>query len=301
MRTHYAHPVDVLRKYNPQLTMSDLASDALIGNEDLEQVRARIEAVEAEFESLTRNPFREVRVGNPGQPRSWEHQEAELYRTEYGAKIWLDNMNITPLDPAEGDELHIRKGKDSWDRITPEEGDRWEADYEKGWIRIFSRYRRSVHRSQLRDKFLRITYRHGAAGDTINDAGQTDLASSATASATTLQVEDAGMVPRTGILYVGGDEYVSLTGRDLSTDELTVSRGTRATSAQSHPAGTTVHYCPLDIREAVAAKSAREVLRYEDWVDDLTDANGPGAKAKAEQWEQTWQAALEKRSGVRSL
>lgn len=301
MRTYYAHPVDVLRKYNPQLAMSDLETDSLIGHEDLEKVLARIEGVESEFESLTRNPFREVRVGTPDQPRSWEHQEAELYRTEYGAKIWLDNMNITPLDPAKGDELHIRKGKDSWDHITPEEGDRWEADYEKGWIRIFSRYRRSVHRSQLRDKFLRITYRHGAAGDKINDAGQTELTAAAASGDTVLQVEDAGAVPRTGILFVGGDEYVSLTGRDHGADELTVSRGVRATQAGPHDAGTTVHYCPLVIREAVAGRAAQELLRYEDWVDDLVESGGYPAKEKMSDWQDEWESVLNKFSGVRSI
>jgi len=71
MRTYYAHPVDVLRKYNPQLTESSINNNDYIGNRDVEQIVARLEGVEAQFDDLTRNPYRKVRVGEPGRPETW--------------------------------------------------------------------------------------------------------------------------------------------------------------------------------------------------------------------------------------
>jgi len=302
MRTNYAHPVDVIRKYNPQVTLQNLKDDGLIGNSDLEQVRARIQGVESEFDSMTGAPMREVRVGTPNHPQTWEYQEAEMYRTEYGAKVWLDNGKLLPIRSAEGDTIELRTGKDTWDDITSEEGDRWEADYEKGWIRIFARYRRTVRRKQLRDKFLRVTYRHGARGGRHDQAGQTTISSQASAGDTTIQVEDASRLRPEGLLFVGGDEYIFADVVDYDNDEIDVlTRGARGTEDQQHDSGTTVHYCPDYVREAVAARAAQEVLRYEDWVDDLVESGGYSVQDKMSDWQDEWEKALSKNSAVRAM
>lgn len=299
MRTHYAHPVDTLRKFNPQLTMQNLRNNDYIGNDDVEKVLAAIEGAESEFDTLTRNPFREVRVGTPDHPETWEVQDSEMYRTEYGVKIWLDNRDIHPIDPGKGDAIQMRQGKNHWDDITNEEGTKWEMNTEKGWIRVFSRYRRSAHRQQLRDMFMRITYRHGAPGGRHHKAGQTELSAAVTDVDSALPVEDPQVLQRNGVLFVGGDEYVSASGWDLDAGTVDVARGIRGTEAQAHDAGTTVHYCPLQVREAVACKSAKELLRYEDWVDELIESGGYSARDKMEDWTGEWESALDKHSEVR--
>ena len=302
MRTHYAHPADVLRKYNPQLTVEALEQEDYIQNDDLAQVVARIQDVESQFDSMTGRPMRATRVGSPGAPRTWEVQSAELYRNEYGAKVWLDNDRLMPIDSSKGDTIELRTGKDQWDDITDAEGDRWEADYEKGWIRVFARYRRSVHRKQLRDKFLRVTYRHGAQGGRHDQAGQTTLSEGVATGDMTMQVDEPTALRPDGVFFVGGHEYVRADSVDFKTGEVSLAtRGNRGTTETQHDAGTTVHYCPLQLRGAVAGKAAVELLRYEDWVDELVDGGGYSVRDKMEDWEDEWSKTCAKFSGVRSM
>lgn len=305
-RTTYAHPVDVLRKFNPTLiAKGDLDSNEYIGTTDDEElVRARIEGVEDQFEDLTRNAFREQRVGNPGEPRTWEYHEADFRRYQHGVKVWLEHRNALPFDPTAGDTLEIRTGRDRWKDITDQEGELFEANYREGWVRIFSVYRYAGSwRSAALDRNVRMTYRHGSLGGDRDLGGETSLDGQLAESANTISVQDASRLPHRGLLLVGGDEYVKFSGKDLDAESLTgVSRGLRGTTDQQHADGAQVHYCPVAIREAVAARTAVELLEYDDWVDSLVEASEGFAKPqKVSDWNGEWEQALNKHSEARML
>jgi len=307
MPVPYCHLVDVLRKFNPQLSESAIDLDDYIGYEDRAQIRARIDAVSDEFDQQTGTPMRLVRRGSPGDPRTYEYHDADRPdRRTFPLRVDLDGRDIVPLDPDAGDTLEVRQGRDDWDDITDGEGDEWWLDHETGDLKLFQLLVSRVYWEAPDERYLRATYRHGALGGGRDRGGQTTLDSQADDTATNLSVADAARLPNGGgvmLLGAGDDaEYVRVTDVDASTDTLTVSRGERATTATTHESGTPVHYCPLSVRDAVAAKAARELLRYEDWVDDLVEAgDGLGASDKMDAWQQAWQDALAKHSAVRVM
>ena len=297
METYYAHPMDVLRKFNPQLTEASLDQDDLIGGPgDREQVLARLEGVESDFEALTGNPQRMVRVGEPTRPETWEVHGASLYRHQGGTKIWLDEGHVAPIDPDEGDAVHLRTGRDTWRDIT-DEAKRWDVNSRKGYIRVYSRVRHRVWRNAIKDEALRITYRHGAPGGRRGEPGETRTTAETSVGDSTVQVGDETMLPRRGVVKLG-DEYVRVSSRGEGSVD--VARGVRGTTEKQHDEGAVAHYCEVSIREAVAAKTALELLSYADWINELVDADGMRTSDKREIWEQEWEKTLSKFSEVRS-
>lgn len=296
-RTTYALPVDVLRRFDPTLTQSDLESDRLFDNEDEETILSRIEAVERKFDTETGHPFREVRIGTPDEPFSYEQHDADFRKYQGGVRVWLNSYPVVPLDSEAGDTLELRTGTDSWRDITDLEGDLYEANWREGTLTVYAhRYAGRWHHAALR-KNVRITYRVGAFGGDIDEGGQTELAEDVTdADETELEVKDARRLPARGILNLGGREYVHLTDRDIESDTITVTRGVRHTSAADDlEEGDLVHYCPENIRDAIAAKAARDLIKvdhigdnlptpeddftFSDWLEDL-EAEWEQAKAE---------------------
>lgn len=303
-RTTYAHPLDVIRKFNPRIIKDGLLEgDTYIGTEDDEElVRARIEEVEDLFEDLTRNTFRERRVGHEGQPSTYEHHDADFRRYQHGVKLWLDNRNVIPFDSTEGDRLELRTGRDSWRDITDDEGSMYEADYRSGWVRIFGvyRYLGGWHKA-IMERNVRATYRHGALGGSRNDGGETSLDGQLAQASDTIPVADATRLPRQGLLLVAGEEYVRFNGHDSNTLQ-NVTRGLRGTDDQDHEDGDQVHYCPPAIRSGIAARAAVELLQYDDWVDSLVEAADGFAKPqKVQDWNEEWETILNKHSEARML
>ena len=296
-RLNYALPVDVVRRFNPQITQSNLENwssnpeSALIGHEDVDKISARIEGVESKWDRSAR-PMREVRVGS---------QDAPVYKSAKGRgfpiHVYLDNRNIQPFDASQGDLIERRTGRNSWTDITAEEGSSWVADYRQGQLTIYElpgRGHMPVLR-QHRDRFIRLSYRIGAGGDR-GLAGQTTLSSQLSQGATTtVGVADASRLPQTGgVMLVDGAEYVEVASVDHSNDEITVaSRGVRATTDDQRASGSTVHYCPLDVREAVAAKATQELVRYDDWTDVVVDnGRAPQPERKLDDWEDEWTSTV---------
>ena len=299
MRTHYAHPIDVLRKFKPTLDVGFLRDERYFGASDLEKIVARIEEVEGEFDSETRNPQRMSRRGRAGDPATWEMQEADLWRNQGGVKVWLDNMYVVPLDSPEGDALEIRVGRDDWRDITDD--DRWELHPREGWVRIFSRYRRHIWRNVTRDRILRTTYRHGAPGGDRQTPGQTALSSNASAGDGQLEVDEPGRLPRGGPCLVGGEEYVRIERNDGS-NPVEVTRGARGTEESEHDAGATVHYCTADVRSAVAAKTACELVRYDDVPEELpAPEGGVSHREKIEDWSEEFEKTKRRYAKVRNV
>lgn len=302
MRAHYAHITDVVRKYNPQLTEQNIRDGELLRNQDEDQLWAAIEDAEARFESRTGNPQREVRVGEPSRPRTWETHSADLRRHQAGIKFWLDNKRVRPLDPDKGDSIQIRRGRHDWQDITANT-ERYNFDHTKGWVRVFTRFAGGRYlRKAAQDKALRITYRHGAPGGTRRVPGQTELTAKAASGDTTLSVEDPTMMPRgNAIAFLGGTEYVSVTGRNPDAGTVDVARGVRATDSKSHSAGSTLHYCPLSVREGIAARAAKELLTHEGWVTELASGEGLDTKSKMQEWQEMFDETVGEFAEVRAL
>jgi len=296
-RLHYALPIDVVRRFNPQITESNLQDwsnnpkEALIGHEDIDKIVSRVEGVKAKWDRNAR-PMRSVRVGS---------QDAPVYKSAKGrgfpVHVYLDNRNVAPFDASQGDFTERRTGRDNWTDITNEEGSSWVADYREGTLTVYElpgRGHLPVLR-RYRDRFIRLSYRTGAGGDYAH-AGQTTLSAQlAQGATTTVSVADASRLPRTGgVMLVDGSEYIDVSDVDHSADEITArARGVRATSDADRASGSTVHYCPMDVREAVAAKAAQELVRYDDWTDVLVDnGRAPEPERKLDDWEAEWQQTV---------
>lgn len=306
-RTRYISPADVLRKFDPTLTISDLENGMFIGGDhDRELVTARIDGAEDEFEDLTRSAYREVRVGQPGHPETYEHHDASFRRYQDGVRIWLNNRNVIPLNSADGDSLEIRTGRDRWRDIT-DATNRWDANYADGWIRVYGiRRYAAAWRNALQADNIRVSYRHGALGGSRDRGGQTTLTESVGADDTELPVQNAGRLPSDGMFLLNGQEYVRATRADPSEDIVHLAgaagRGLRGTEGVTHDAGGIVHYCPLSIREAIAARAAIELLTYDDWVDQLVEASeGIDPGNKVEQFQSEWEQILNRHAEVRTL
>lgn len=271
-RTLYALPVDVLRKFDPGVTQGDLSSESLFGNEDLELVRSHIEGAERKFDERTGHPFREQRVGTPNEPATYEKKDADFWRYQGGTRVWLEHYPVIPLDSTQGDVLEIRVGRDNWKDITDDEGTLYEANWLDGTITIYAaRYRGSWRNAAFQNN-IRASYRHGAFGSDPGEGGQTELASDTTGdgSDTVLDVKDASRLPPRGIVNLGGVEYAHMTNRDTANNTITVTRGVRQTDASKNlVSGDVVHYCPSNIRDAVAARAARELIKVDHIGDNL--------------------------------
>lgn len=292
-RIHYALPVDVLRKFDPGLTQADIESNDLFDNDDVELITSYLEAAERKFDQETGHPFREQRKGTPDTPRTYEQKDADFWRYQGGTRIWLDHYPVVPLDSREGDALELRVGRDNWKDITDQEGTLYDANWPEGELTVYaSRYRGSWRNASFTNN-IRITYRYGAFGSDPGEGGQTSLTTQAAEGDTTLEVEDATRLPPSGILNLGGEEYAHMSGWDLEAGTITVDRGVRYTGAVAHDGSATVHYCPEHIREAVAARAARELIKVDHIGDNLpTPDDDLSFKDLIDDLEKEWREAI---------
>ena len=303
----YCHIIDVLRRFDPTLTVSELGDDtsSFVGPDGVQKVEARIQEAGDEFENKTGHAMRERRVGAPGRPDTYEQHGIKRHTFRSGAKVWLEHRHVLPIDPAEGDAIEVRVGRDNWRDITGNEGPRWNADYVDGWIRLHSRWQATNRwQKDLREHNIRITYRYGSLGGDRGRGGETVLSDDVDDfSAPT--VENPGRLPPRGTVLVGGaedGEYVQYGGIDYNTGQLErFSRGERATSASARDGGTLVHYCPLSVRSAVADKTAVELLTYDDFTNQIGESDNISPSNKVEGWNENFEKALQKHSEARSM
>lgn len=302
-RALYCHPVDVLRKFDPTLTESDLDNNNYIGNEDRAQVRARIDAVGNTLEDETGMAWRLTRVGANGNPETYEHQDVEGRRVTTPLRATLDHRHVLPLDSNSNDKLEVRTGRDSWSDVTSDAGSEFKLDHDDGTLKLYRILIKRIHWEVPDDRYVRITYRYGALGGDRERGGQTTLDGSVASGDTSIDVSNAARLPANGLLLINNSEYVRLTDIDYSADTITVSRGERATSDQSHSGGDIVHYCPEGIRDAVAAKTAIELWSYEDWTQRLSNENDAGrdVESKISDWQSAWERTLGNNADVRLL
>jgi hypothetical protein len=150
---------------------------------------------------------------------------------------------------------------------------------------------------RIRDKFVKISYRIAAGGDLFN-AGETTVGQSLTASTNgEIDVADASRLPAGGgVMLIDGSEYVYVDAVDRDANTVTIpsssDRGIRRTPNESHDDGATIHYCPVDVRDAVAAKAAAELAVTEDFTEWLLDSNDLDRTDKISEWKDEWTEAV---------
>lgn len=301
-RPIYCHIVDVVRKFDPTITETEVDINDFITNEDRAQLRARIDAVCADFEDETGMAMRRGRFGAPNAPETYEHQDVANRRPSKPLWATLTYRPVLPFDSAENDTLEIRTGKDSWEDVTDSAGDEFVLDNRTGRLKLYRTLLNRIHWDAPDDRFLRATYRYGALGGSQYAGGQTTLDGDIADSDTSISVANAARLPDRGVVLIANDEYARITSVDHSTNTLTVTRGLRATSAAAQSDGDAVHFCPENVRDAIAGQAARELVLYDDWVNRIVETEeGLQPSDKLDAWEDAYESLLSKHSEVRRL
>lgn len=295
MTLPYCTQMDVDRKL-------DVLNQGFRGEGWADRVRAKIQAVSQRWDGRTGTPMRTIRVGSPATPRTYSRHDAGS--TGPPQVVGLDYGHIVPLDASADDVLEVRTGRDTWEDVTDERGDAWTLDNETGQLRLYRRLIRRIRFEDPAERFVRLSYRAGGLGGDRRRGGQTELDERADSDDGTLSVATAGRLPDPGVYLTVGtpseQEYVRVTDIDYDADEITVARGQRATAAIAHDDAATVLYTPLNVREAVAAKVAAELVKDEESEIAIPDdGQVVDRTTKAEQWEADWDDALGAHSRVR--
>lgn len=298
MRPILCQPIDVMRKFDPQVTESSLRNEtegvSPIGNEDWEKITSRIEGVESTLRRRGSRTYMTRRAGHPRHRDTWVTPLNVEYRDVSGARprifIELSDKMITEVKGVE-----LRK---SWDEFH--EIDDWSLDPHNGTINIWDSYLPSWIRDWIEHPGFnaRVCYEHGAFGGSDSRAGQTETTESIDEQATSVTVDEVKRLPPSGGVLLIDGEYVSAR---LTSDGLTLTaRGLRGTSAEPHDSGSTVHYCPMHVREAVAAKTAIEVVTYVDKIDEAVGEQF-SPQEKTERWTDEWESLLSTSGGFSTL
>lgn len=284
-RLNYALPEDVLRRFDPTTSAEDIDNDSITRQDDRETIVSRLEGVESKWEQQA-TPMRPIPVGSNSVPKYFRGRGSgpEL-------SVYLDHRHIHPLDPDMGDEIAIRTGRDTWTSIIEREGTAFAADYEQGTLTVYTRpLGLSIPVGKRRRKrFAKVTY-HLAAGGDYSRAGQTTISETlAEGDTPTIDVAHAERLPRSGgTMLLGGEEYVLVDEVDHGTGEVSIAdRGLRRVGESSHDAGSVIHFCPMDVREAVAAKAARELVIFDDFTEWLRDGD-IDRETRLGEWADEW-------------
>jgi len=298
MTLPYCTQTDIDRKLN-------VLNQDFRGGEWADRVRAKIQAVSQRWDARTGTPMRTVRVGSPSNPRTYSRHDA-AGSSSPPQLVGLAYSHIVPLDPDAGDVLEVRTGRDDWTDVTDEQGDTWTLDNETGQLRLYRRLIRRIRFEDPAERFVRLSYRAGGLGGDRDRGGQTELDGQVASDDGALSVQDAGRLPGPGTYLTvgtpGSQEYVRVTDIDYDTGTVDVERGVRATTTDGHGDGDTVLYTPLDVREAVAAKVAAELVKSEESEIAIPDdGQVVDRTTKADQWERDWEEAVAAHSSVRVI
>jgi hypothetical protein len=268
--------------------------------------QTRVERASQKWDRATGEPMRTIRTGSLDRPETWEQHDVREVRGAPPVRINLDHGDIVPFDRDAGDRLEIRKGRDTFDDVTDEEGDTWVLDYRRGELKI---YRFLIDRAvfeRAAQRFMRITYRHGGLGGDRNRGAEAETTAAVSGNTTTLPVTDASVFPQAPFSALAGtrteQEVLEVTAVDTTADELTVERGQEFTTAGDLPTGATVQYTPGDVREAVASKATEQVIMNDDADLAVPDNGNLSSRAeRAERLRDEWQQVAAEYSGVRTL
>lgn len=138
-----------------------------VGDQLTTRAKTRAAAATRKWINQTGRPFHPVRIGNADEPRSWEAHDSRDVLNHRPVTVRLDQNRILPVDPEEGDAIEVREGRDGWRDITSGEGKRWDLDYGPGQLTIYRRHVRRLSLDDPRKRFVRLTYRYGPLGETV--------------------------------------------------------------------------------------------------------------------------------------
>lgn len=292
----YAHPVDVARALDK--------SPDMIDESEKERYATRAAAASQKWDSDTGTPMRSVRVGAPERPETWEVYDAADSNGYRPVVFDLNHSPINPIDPEAGDTIEVRDGRDEYNDITDEQGDGWVIDYPKGQLKIYRFIINTNFFERSTERFLRITYRHGALGGSRERGSETTLSTAAEFDTDTLDVVDASFLPEPPFAALVGSgvdlEYVRVLS--LNGDSLNVTRGVSETVETDHPQGAEVQYVPRDVREAVAAKAAERLVMNDDSDFSVPENATLSSRAeRAQSLSEEYDRAAASYSGVRTI
>jgi len=310
MRPTLALPIDVLRKFDPQVTEDTLRNPpdgkgAFLGrDDDWEPIVARIEGVESRVERETGQPHRKRTKGVPGNDESWVvPNRTDLQQTSPYPRIYV-NLPDKHIRAVTEVQVRARFQFDSGPTVV--EPDNYDLNHTDGTLNI----RRSWIPSGFWDHIehagynVRLKYEYGALGGATDRAGQTETTETTESiaegdSSPTVDVDSGGRLPPSGTMLLG-EEYVRATV-DGETDTVTLEdRGLRGTTIKSHDSGTGLHYCPIHVREAVAALAAIELVAFVDKIDEAVgDQFDPSQKRDT--WQHEWDSLIETSGGFGAL
>lgn len=277
-RLTYSVPEDVVRlafggttpRAGTDSIATALDSNAILGTEDDRgYLTTELDRAESRWDREA-TPMKPVPVGSESVPK---------YHSAKGkpwpVRLYLDHDNIHPFDPNMGDFIELRTGRDQYHPVTNQEGTAWTADYDQGIITVH----RAPGRGQLpafyriRDKFAKLSYHISAGGDLFS-AGQTTLGEDLAVDDTgTIDVADAERLPESGeTVLLGGTEYAYVSSADHDADTIELEeRGVDFTAATGHSTGDEIHFCPSEVRDAVALMAAVRLGRGEDFTEGAFD------------------------------
>jgi len=147
-RLTLALPIDVARAFDSTVTQAQINQSTFQNSPDDDDLIASfIEDAEDEFRLQTDVDMRVGRVGVQGKRETYETVEYKLsghkqYRRKFShatfdysfreGTVHLDNQNILPFDPTQGDEAYIYWGLggagngEAWEEITDDRGEIWD-------------------------------------------------------------------------------------------------------------------------------------------------------------------------------
>lgn len=293
MRPTLCLPTDVLRKFDPQVTEEALRTviegTSPIGTDDYERIVSRIEGVESRVERETGRPYQRRTKGRPNNDQSWVvPNRTELRTTRPYPRIYV---NLPDDEIVSITELQVRSEFQFDDGPDTVSVDNYDLNPTDGTINI----RRSIIPSAFwrhiehRGYNVRVKYEYGAVGGRHDVAGQTETSENIDDEADEVTVDNGSRLPPDGTVLIG-QEYAAATvdGDTLSLEE----RGVRGTTTKSHDSGTGVHYCPMHVREAVAALAAIEMVTYVDRIDKAVGEQFD-PQEKRDTWQDEWHSLIE--------
>jgi len=285
MRPTLCLPTDVIRRFDPQIPESDLRNvtqGSPIGRDDYETIVSKIEGVESKLRAETGRPYLRRQEGDPDAPETWTTpMSVDWDRSRPVAKIFCT------LPDDEVIEILGIEFRDSFDTFHTVDLDNVSLNPNQGTLSI----RRGVLPSGIWNWIshegynVRVAYTYGARGGSDGRAGQTTLTEQVDDTTGTVDVENETRLPPSGGTMLLEDEYVGAEVGDGQVD--LVERGLRGTSASSHDSGDTLHYCPINVREGVAAKAAMELVTVVDKIDEAVGEQFNPSE-KREVWEAEW-------------
>jgi len=288
MEPHLCLPIDVVREFNPQVTQDQIQGPfategerraSIIGEDDYNQILVQIESTETILGHRYGQHYKRQSVSDKTPNDYFQKSSSMAY-----PKMWV---SLPDTDIVSVERVEVRVGRDSDDWETVPAAD-YTVDYDDGTM-VIQRFRWLSDLYDHPGNSIRLAYTHGTPGNDAMSGGQTTVTANTGTGTGTWDLVDASLLPENPQTFQIDGEYVKGTV-DKSADTLEVTtRGWRGTTDEDHASGEAVHYCPLNVRQAVARKVAV-------WMENSTIKTNEIAGAAVDpqdrisSWKEDWEA-----------